>query len=139
HKLFQVIGELLLKLRVVSGLFIMLGQLPERIHQGFRHVPPAIGTEATVDIGDRRLHGFPLNDRPSSYLSWGGRPAQPAWCGFRAALIMAACRNYPRWRPWSANCARAWLVGASSGCASAANRSAAVGPWPGNRCWPVAR
>jgi hypothetical protein len=48
----QVIVEVLLKLRITSRGLVVLGQLPQRVHQRFGHVTAAIRTESAMFIGD---------------------------------------------------------------------------------------
>jgi hypothetical protein len=55
--LAEVILQLLLEVAIVPRLLILLGQLPQRVHQGFRHKPTAVRTETALEIGDGRSRG----------------------------------------------------------------------------------
>ena len=54
HIVLQVVVKLPLKLRVLTGVFIMFGELPQRVHERFRNEATAIRAEATLSIGDGR-------------------------------------------------------------------------------------
>src|SRR5262249_654303 len=76
----QVVFELFLELRVVAGLLVLGAELPERVHQRFRHETAAVGTEPAVNVGGRasrvRHESSPGKGWGDKSLSWAVQAAR---------------------------------------------------------------